>query len=107
MEMEAPPRHRRDRALSRLSLKEASSFSEVRMVAEATKKRVEKLGEEIEYHNHQYYVLDQPEISDAEYDRLMRELEKLEEQYHGFRFSISQTERLQPNDEETLKTFRY
>ncbi len=50
------------------------------MVAEATKKRVEKLREEIEYHNYRYYILDQPQISDAQYDRLMRELEKLEEE---------------------------
>ena len=55
------------------------------MVTEAMKKRVDKLREEIEYHNHRYYVLDQPEISDAEYDRLMRELEKLEDQYPELR----------------------
>ena len=46
------------------------------MVTEALKKRVEKLREDIEYHNYLYYVLDQPEISDAQYDRLMRDLEK-------------------------------
>src|SRR4030043_2064440 len=51
------------------------------MVTEAIKKRVEKLREEIEYHNHRYYVLDQPEVSDAQYDRMMRELEKLEEEH--------------------------
>jgi DNA ligase (NAD+) len=44
------------------------------MATEVIKKRVENLREEIEYHNHRYYVLDQPEIPDAEYDRLMREL---------------------------------
>ena len=44
------------------------------MVSEATKKRVEKLREEIEYHNTLYYVLDQPEISDAQYDHLMKGL---------------------------------
>ncbi len=48
------------------------------MVSEAIRKKVEKLREEIEYHNYRYYVLDQPEISDAEYDRLMRELDKFE-----------------------------
>ncbi|MDP2970616.1 MAG: hypothetical protein Q8P64_15635, partial [Deltaproteobacteria bacterium] len=48
------------------------------MVTDALKKRVEKLSEEIEYHNYRYYVLDQPDISDAQYDRMMRELEKLE-----------------------------
>ena len=46
------------------------------MVTEMIRKKVEKLREEIEYHNHRYYVLDQPEISDAQYDRLMRELER-------------------------------
>ena len=49
------------------------------MVPETVRKKAEKLGEEIEYHNYRYYVLDQPEISDAEYDRLMRELEKIKE----------------------------
>jgi DNA ligase (NAD+) len=64
------------------------------MVSEATKKRVEKLREEIEYHNYLYYALDQPEISDAQYDRLMRELEKLEEQYPELRFPNSPTQRV-------------
>jgi DNA ligase (NAD+) len=64
------------------------------MAAEAIKKRVEKLREEIEYHNHCYYVLDQPEISDAQYDRLMRELEKLEEQYPELRTPNSPTQRV-------------
>jgi len=64
------------------------------MVPEAIKKRVEKLREEIEYHNYRYYVLDQPEISDAEYDRLMRELERLEEQYPELRSPNSPTQRV-------------
>jgi DNA ligase (NAD+) len=55
------------------------------MVPESLKKRVERLREEIEYHNHRYYVLDQPEISDADYDRLLRELEKIEERRPEFR----------------------
>ncbi len=42
------------------------------------KQRVEKLREQIRYHNYRYYVLDDPEIPDAEYDRMMRELQKLE-----------------------------
>ena len=64
------------------------------MVTEVIRKRVEKLCEEIEYHNHRYYVLDQPEISDAEYDRLMRELEKLEDQYPELRTLNSPTQRV-------------
>ena len=53
------------------------------MVSEVIRRKAEKLREEIEYHNHRYYVLDQPEIPDAEYDRLMQELEKIENQYPG------------------------
>ncbi len=40
--------------------------------------KVKKLREKIRYHEYRYYVLDDPEISDSEFDRLMRELEKLE-----------------------------
>jgi DNA ligase (NAD+) len=41
--------------------------------------KVEALRETIRYHEHRYYVLDSPEISDAEFDRLMQELKHLEE----------------------------
>jgi len=44
------------------------------------KKRIDELKEEINYHNYRYYVLDDPKISDYEYDMLMRELKKLEEE---------------------------
>jgi DNA ligase (NAD+) len=64
------------------------------MVAEAIKKKVEKLREEIEYHNYRYYILDQPEISDAQYDRLLRELEKIEEEYPELLSPNSPTQRV-------------
>jgi len=41
--------------------------------------RVKELREQIHYHNYRYYVLDSPVISDDEFDRLLRELEQLEE----------------------------
>jgi DNA ligase (NAD+) len=44
-------------------------------------KRYRELVEEIRYHNHRYYDLDDPVISDAEYDRLMRELITLEQEH--------------------------
>ncbi|MBW1995475.1 MAG: hypothetical protein JRI77_13660, partial [Deltaproteobacteria bacterium] len=44
-------------------------------------RRVEELREQIHYHNYRYYVLDDPEISDAEYDRLFDELVQLEQKY--------------------------
>jgi len=77
------------------------------MVTEAVKKRVEKLRETIEYHNHRYYVLDDPEISDAEYDRLMRELENLEEKYLELRSSNSPTQRVGAPPLEAFKMFRH
>lgn len=41
-------------------------------------RRVQELRDEINHHNYQYYVLDAPEVPDAEYDRLLRELQQLE-----------------------------
>jgi DNA ligase (NAD+) len=42
------------------------------------RERVQRLRKQIEHHNYRYYVLDDPEIGDAEYDRLFRELEQIE-----------------------------
>lgn len=44
-----------------------------------SKQRVTQLREQLRYHNYRYHVLDDPEISDAEYDRLLLELKELEE----------------------------
>ena len=43
--------------------------------------RVDALREQIRHHNERYHVLDAPEISDAEYDALVRELRALEEEF--------------------------
>ncbi|MBN1572559.1 MAG: NAD-dependent DNA ligase LigA [Deltaproteobacteria bacterium] len=51
------------------------------MDIDGARKRIEKLKEEITFHNRQYYQLDSPTITDAEYDRLMAELISLEESY--------------------------
>ena len=56
--------------------------------------RVNKLREEINYHNYLYYVLDSPEISDAEYDRLMRELVDLEKSFPDLILPDSPTQRV-------------
>jgi len=48
------------------------------------KERVMQLHAEINRHNYQYYILDDPLISDAEYDRLLRELQELEEKFPLF-----------------------
>ncbi len=57
-------------------------------------RRIEKLVELIQYHDHRYYVLDDPEISDAEYDRLFRELQGLEKEYPGLLRTDSPTQRV-------------
>ncbi|MCM2357708.1 MAG: NAD-dependent DNA ligase LigA, partial [Geobacteraceae bacterium] len=56
--------------------------------------RVQELRREIERHNHLYYVLDRPEITDAEYDALYRELVRLEEQFPGLASPDSPTQRV-------------
>jgi DNA ligase (NAD+) len=48
----------------------------------------------IHHHNHRYYVLDDPEISDAAYDRLLRELEEIEKRYPETVTSDSPTQRV-------------
>jgi len=45
----------------------------------AVKKEVEELREKLRHHEYRYYVLDEPEISDAAYDRMMNRLKELEE----------------------------
>lgn len=45
---------------------------------DTVKARIEELRALVEHHNHRYYVLDDPEISDAQYDSLFRELQALE-----------------------------
>lgn len=60
----------------------------------AVKERIEKLREQINYHNYRYYVLDSPEISDAEYDALMQELVRLESEHQELVTPDSPTQRV-------------
>ncbi|HJW74798.1 MAG TPA: NAD-dependent DNA ligase LigA, partial [Thermoleophilia bacterium] len=54
----------------------------------------EELRGEVEHHAYLYYVLDRPEISDAEYDRLFRGLQELEERHPELRTPDSPTQRV-------------
>ena len=56
------------------------------MSTEEAKNKIQNLRKELEYHNHRYYVLAQPEISDFEYDIKMKELQKLEAEFPEPRF---------------------
>jgi DNA ligase (NAD+) len=60
----------------------------------AAKLRVEELREQLNYHSYRYHVLDDPEISDAEYDELMRELIGLEERFPELVSPDSPTQRV-------------
>lgn len=56
--------------------------------------RITQLRSELHRHNHNYYVLNMPEISDFEFDRMMRELQELEAQYPELYDSTSPTMRV-------------
>jgi DNA ligase (NAD+) len=56
--------------------------------------KIEDLREKLRRHEHLYYVLDQPEISDAEFDAMMRELRTLEEAHPEFASPHSPTQRV-------------
>lgn len=75
-------------------------------LAEA-RRRVEQLREEIEQHNYNYFVLNQPTISDSEYDRLLRELQKLEEQFPKLRSPTSPTQRIGAPPQTEFQTVRH
>jgi len=61
------------------------------MRAEDDHRRIRELREQLSRHNFRYYVLDAPVITDAEFDRLMRELETLERKYPALRAADSPT----------------
>jgi DNA ligase (NAD+) len=48
---------------------------------DTTKKKMKELREEIRHHDYLYYIKNNPEISDKEYDELVKKLEDLEEKY--------------------------
>lgn len=61
---------------------------------ESVASRAEQLRRNLEYHNHRYYVLDDPEISDEQYDRLLRELQALEQAHPELLTPDSPTQRV-------------
>jgi DNA ligase (NAD+) len=64
------------------------------MTREAARRRIDSLVAELKRHDRLYYVLDRPEVSDAEYDRLLRELQELEAAHPDLRRADSPTQRL-------------
>lgn len=64
------------------------------MTSRDAKERIDFLRQEINRHNHKYYVLSSPEISDYEFDHLLKELEKLETDFPEFQDDLSPTQRV-------------
>ena len=64
------------------------------MTPEDAARRAAELREQLHHHAHRYYVLDDPEIPDAEYDRLFRELQALEDAHPALRTPDSPTQRV-------------
>jgi DNA ligase (NAD+) len=63
-------------------------------IPDEVRQRVEELHKEINFHNYRYYVLNDPVASDAEYDRLMNELRRLEKEYPELLTPDSPTQRV-------------
>ena len=64
------------------------------MNQEQAKSQISKLSEQLQTHNHSYYVLDAPTVPDAEYDRLMRELQALETDFPELKLSTSPSQKV-------------
>ena len=80
---------------------------EKKLSKEEAKKRIEWLRKEIWRHNYLYYVLNKPEISDEEYDKLMDELRRLEEQFPEFITPDSPTQRVGAHPAKEFKTVKH
>jgi DNA ligase (NAD+) len=76
-------------------------------VPKAARARAAQLRGELERHNRLYYVEDSPQISDAQYDRLFRELSELEQQHPGLRSPDSPTQRVGGAPLESLEPVRH
>ena len=78
------------------------------MAASATLiKEVEKLREEIRRHEHLYYVIDSPQISDAEFDKLMRKLKAIEAEHPEVVTPDSPSQRVGGKPREGFQTYRH
>ncbi|MCK4909615.1 MAG: NAD-dependent DNA ligase LigA, partial [Planctomycetes bacterium] len=77
------------------------------MIPQDIKKRVSELHRQINDHNHRYYVLDDPEVSDAQYDRLLRDLSELEEKHPDLITPDSPTQRVGAQPSEKFTTVQH
>ncbi len=81
--------------------------SPARAAPRDVRKEIARLRDAIERHNHRYYVLDDPLVSDAEYDALFRRLQALEEEHPELRTPDSPTQRVGAAPLEKFGTVRH
>jgi len=77
------------------------------MTTKRSEDRALELRRQIEDANHRYYVLDDPQLSDADYDELLRELLDLEDRYPGIRTPDSPTQRVGAAPSERFATYEH
>ena len=71
------------------------------------KKRIKELRSLIEKHNYHYYVLDNPIVSDGEWDNLFKELERIEQQYPELAEKNSPTQRVGTTPIDNFETIKH
>lgn len=76
-------------------------------MAKNIEKDIEKLRQEIRYHEHRYYVLNDPKISDFEFDKLMRRLQDLEREHSELITPDSPTQRVGGQPAEVFPKVRH
>ncbi len=64
------------------------------MKTEQAQTKIADLRQQLDHHNYQYYILDAPEISDRQFDEMLRELQDLEAEYPQFADPLSPTQRV-------------
>src|ERR1041385_2941489 len=77
------------------------------MTESQAKQRIEKLSKELEEHNYRYYVLDNPSISDFEFDQMMNELIGLEKEFPQFASPDSPTQRVGGQITKSFRSVRH
>src|SRR5919108_3760536 len=77
------------------------------MATKTLEARVDDLRKQLQHHLYRYHVLDEPEISDAEYDRLFNELKALEEEHPELVTPDSPTQRVAPEPVSELEKVRH
>ena len=77
------------------------------MAADQASQKASELRDEIDHHNYLYHVLDAPEVSDAEYDALVKELVRIEEEHPELVTSESPTQRVGAEPAEGFEEVRH